>query len=136
MKTSPPVFFGLILGLTLAGFVMAAEPVLPLLKTLGSHSRKVTTTSPEAQRYFDQGLRFVYGFNHGAAIRSFQEAARLDPQCAMAHWGIALAPFALVLALSIWGYGRYAWIPFAAAILCPVGAVLTAMQVRRDDRRA
>lgn len=91
MKTSPPVFFGLILGLTLAGFVMAAEPVLPLLKTLGSHSRKVTTTSPEAQRYFDQGLRFVYGFNHGAAIRSFQEAARLDPQCAMAHWGIALA---------------------------------------------
>jgi len=91
MKTSPPVFFGLILGLTLAGFVRAAAPVFPLLQTLGSHSHKITTTSPEAQRYFDQGLRFVYGFNHGAAIRSYQEAARLDPQCAMAHWGIALA---------------------------------------------
>jgi tetratricopeptide (TPR) repeat protein len=58
---------------------------------LGSHSFKITTASPEAQRYFDQGLRFVFGFNHGAAIRSFREAARLDPDCAMAHWGIALA---------------------------------------------
>lgn len=58
---------------------------------LGDHSFKITTSSPEAQRYFDQGLRFVFGFNHGAAIRSFQEAARLDPASAMPHWGIALA---------------------------------------------
>ena len=48
------------------------------------------------------------------------------------HWVIALAPFALVLALSIWGYGRYAWIPFVAAVLCPVGMVLTAYAVNRD----
>ena len=63
----------------------------PLFKGLGTHSRKITTKSPQAQRYFDQGLRFLYGFNHSAAIRSFNEAARLDPECAMAHWAIALA---------------------------------------------
>jgi tetratricopeptide (TPR) repeat protein len=51
----------------------------------------VTTTSPVAQRYFDQGLAFVYGFNHDEAIRSFAQAAEIDPQCAMAHWGVALA---------------------------------------------
>jgi tetratricopeptide (TPR) repeat protein len=64
---------------------------VPLFDGLGTHTFKITTTSAGAQRYFDQGLRFVFGFNHGAAIRSFQEAARLDPGCAMVHWGIALA---------------------------------------------
>jgi len=52
------------------------------------------------------------------------------------HWTVALAPFALVLALSLWGYGRYAWIPFVAAVLCPLGMVLTAWQVKRDRDRA
>lgn len=66
----------------------AQEPLFP---SLGSYTRTVTTDSPEAQRYFNQGLAFLHGFNHGAAIRSFQEAARLDPTCAMAHWAIALA---------------------------------------------
>ncbi len=64
---------------------------VPLLEGLGSHSRPITTRSPEAQRYFDQGFNLLFGFNHGMAIRSFEEAARLDPTCAMAHWGIALA---------------------------------------------
>jgi len=63
----------------------------PLYDGLGSYSRKITTGSPEAQRYFDQGLAFLHGFNHRAAIRAFQQAAELDPQCAMAHWGTALA---------------------------------------------
>src|SRR5437667_4010627 len=63
----------------------------PLYDGLGSYKRKITTDSPEAQRYFNQGLAFLHGFNHGAAIASFQEAVRLDPKCAMAHWGIALA---------------------------------------------
>ena len=63
----------------------------PLYDGLGSYSRKVTTKSAEAQRYFDQGLGFLQGFNHCAAIRAFQQAAELDPQCAMAHWGVALA---------------------------------------------
>src|SRR5262249_22529936 len=44
-----------------------------------------------AQRYFNQGLCFLYAFNHDEAIRSFEEAARLDPNCAMAWWGISLA---------------------------------------------
>jgi len=61
------------------------------LYELGAFSRTVTTRSPEAQRYFDQGLAFLYGFNHDEAIRSFQRAAELDPGCAMAHWGVAVA---------------------------------------------
>src|SRR6185312_8598619 len=71
-----------------AGTLRATEP---FFEGLGSYSRKITTDSPKAQRYFNQGLAFLHGFNHGAAIRSFQESARLDPKCAMAHWGIALA---------------------------------------------
>jgi tetratricopeptide (TPR) repeat protein len=66
-------------------------PTVPLFAGLGKHTRKITTTSPQAQRYFDQGLAFVYGFNHDEAIRSFAQAAEIDPQCAMAHWGVALA---------------------------------------------
>lgn len=69
---------------------MAAAPV-PLLPGLGAHSRPVATKSAQAQKYFDQGMNLLFGFSHGAAIRSFQEAARIDPECAMAHWGVALA---------------------------------------------
>src|SRR5437762_12068954 len=87
--------------LTLAVFNLPAAKE-PLYAGLGSYSRKITTDSPETQRYFDQGLAFLHGFNHGAAIRAFQQAAKLEPECAMAHWGIALAcgphiNFALVL---------------------------------------
>ncbi|GJM24323.1 MAG: hypothetical protein DHS20C16_07380 [Phycisphaerae bacterium] len=56
---------------------------------LGSHTRVVTTTSPEAQTYFNQGLNWMYAFNHDEAIRSFKKAAELDPTCAMAWWGIS-----------------------------------------------
>ena len=79
----------IILGALGLGIAMSAKE--PFFEGLGSYSRRVTTDSPEAQRYFNQGLAFLHGFNHGAAIRSFQEAARLDPNCAMVHWGIALA---------------------------------------------
>ena len=58
---------------------------------LGAHHHKIATTNPEAQRLFDQGLTFVYGFNHGQAIRMFQRAAELDPRAPMPLWGIALA---------------------------------------------
>jgi tetratricopeptide (TPR) repeat protein len=58
--------------------------------SLGSYSYKVTTSSTEAQRWFDQGLRLVYAFNHAEAQKAFREAARLDPKCAMCFWGIAL----------------------------------------------
>jgi tetratricopeptide (TPR) repeat protein len=58
---------------------------------LGPHTRKITTSSPEAQEYFNQGLAFLYAFNHDEAIRSFARATELDPACAMAHWGISVA---------------------------------------------
>ena len=86
-----PRLASLMFGFVLSGLFLSGAPAIPLLDTLGSHVHPVTTDSPEAQRYFDQGLRLLFGFNHGGAIRSFQEAARRDPECAMAHWGIALA---------------------------------------------
>lgn len=64
---------------------------VPLFEGLGKHTRPVTTSKPEVQRYFDQGLNFLFAFNHDEAIRSFARAAEIDPCCAMAHWGIALA---------------------------------------------
>jgi tetratricopeptide (TPR) repeat protein len=78
------------LALTLAGFNLRAAKE-PLYDGLGSYTRKITTDSREAQRYFNQGLAFLHGFNHRAAIRSFQQAAEIDPACAMTHWGVALA---------------------------------------------
>jgi tetratricopeptide (TPR) repeat protein len=63
----------------------------PLFDNLGSLHHPITTTSEQAQRYFDQGLRLVYAFNHEEAIRSFEAAAHLDSQAAMPYWGIALA---------------------------------------------
>lgn len=58
---------------------------------LGHYSRPITTQSAECQRYFDQGLALMYGFNKEEALNAFREAARLDPDCAMADWGIAMA---------------------------------------------
>ncbi|MBL6756766.1 MAG: tetratricopeptide repeat protein [Planctomycetes bacterium] len=57
---------------------------------IGPYRRPVTTSSDEAQRYFDQGLAWMYSFNHDEAIRSFAKAAELDPDCAMAWWGISI----------------------------------------------
>jgi tetratricopeptide (TPR) repeat protein len=68
----------------------AAAPA-PLFDNLGDHHHRVTTRSKQAQRYFDQGLRLIYAFNHDEAIRSFKAAAHMDPSCAMAYWGIAYA---------------------------------------------
>jgi tetratricopeptide (TPR) repeat protein len=62
----------------------------PRLQNLGAHTFPVTTKSPEAQRFINQGLNLSYGFNHAEAGRAFREAARLDPDCAMAYWGQAL----------------------------------------------
>lgn len=64
---------------------------VPLYTDLGTHHYTISTRVPLAQRYFDQGLRLYYAFNHAEAIRSFGEAARLDPGCAMCHWGSGLA---------------------------------------------
>jgi tetratricopeptide (TPR) repeat protein len=68
--------------------VADSRPVL--YDSLGSYSYKISTTSADAQRWFDQGLRLVYAFNHHEAQKAFLEAARLDPKCAMCFWGIAV----------------------------------------------
>lgn len=60
-----------------------------LFRGLGSHTRAVSTKNKEAQRYFDQALTWTFSFNHDEAIRSFQRAAELDPELAIAYWGIA-----------------------------------------------
>jgi len=62
-----------------------------LVTGLGDLHHPVSTHNPEAQQFFDQGLRFIYAFNHDEAARSFQRAAELDPQLAMAYWGVAEA---------------------------------------------
>src|SRR5262249_30270876 len=62
----------------------------PLWDGLGSVTYKISTSSAEAQAYFDQGLRLAYAFNHGEAQRAFRKAQKLDPSCAMCFWGEAL----------------------------------------------
>jgi tetratricopeptide (TPR) repeat protein len=69
----------------------APERSATLIAGLGAVRHPVSTKNTEAQRFFDQGLALIYGFNHDEAVRSFKRAAELDPQLAMAWWGIALA---------------------------------------------
>lgn len=72
-------------------FARERAPVgVPLFQGMGDHHRKISTQSDLAQKYFDQGLVWTFAFNHDEAIRSFEEAARLDPQCAICWWGVAL----------------------------------------------
>ena len=79
---------------------------------LGYHTRPITTNAPEAQRWFDRGLTWLYGYNHDEAVKCFRKALDQDPHCVMAHWGVAyglgcnynkqweaFAPNALALAL-------------------------------------
>src|SRR5262245_7346749 len=61
-----------------------------LFDNLGNFHRKVSTSSSEAQQYFDQGMRFLWAFNHDESTRSFARAAQLDPKCASCYWGVAL----------------------------------------------
>ena len=66
------------------------KPIAPRLQNLGVHRFPVSTKSARAQLFVNQGLNLAYGFNHAEAARAFAEAARLDPNCAMAYWGHAL----------------------------------------------
>jgi len=86
------LILALLISVAVAPVSFAAEKLPgPLLEGLGELHHPVTTESKQAQRYFDQGLRLLFGFNHKEAIRSFRSAAQLDPNCAMAQWGIAYA---------------------------------------------
>ena len=66
------------------------DQIAPRLQNLGNHAFPVATASARAQLFFNQGMMLTYGFNHAEAMRSFREVARLDPNCAMAYWGMAL----------------------------------------------
>jgi hypothetical protein len=90
--TRPAVLFFVSLLFFVSFFcspVFAADE--PVYEGLGAYSRRVTAASPDAAKFVAQGFQFLYGFNHGAAIRSFEQAVKLDAGCAMAHWGIAYA---------------------------------------------
>ena len=79
-----------------SGLAMTGHPAKksdgkpPLLSETGRHHHPIATTSPEAQKFFDQGMTMLFGFNHPAAARSFRRAAELDPKAVMPHWGIAV----------------------------------------------
>ena len=73
------------------GYLNAEEGIAPLLEGIGPVNFPISTGVPQAQAYFNQALTFSYGFNHAEAVRSFREAARLDPSCGICWWGIALA---------------------------------------------
>src|SRR5687768_4498891 len=63
-------------------------PAPPLMKGIGTASIKITTKSAEAQKLFDQGLNLMHAFWDMEAYRAFREATRIDPDCAMAWWGV------------------------------------------------
>jgi tetratricopeptide (TPR) repeat protein len=79
--------------LALAAAVVQSAPLpsVPLHDDLGKVHFPITTANPLAQRYFDQGLSYAYGFNHAAAIASFRAAQAADPKCALCYWGEAMA---------------------------------------------
>jgi tetratricopeptide (TPR) repeat protein len=83
------------------GMLLCAHPLLAqhnaeqqmfvVIEGLGDHHHEITTAAPQSQRFFDQGLRLIYAFNHSEAIRAFRAIEDVDPRCAMAQWGIAYA---------------------------------------------
>jgi len=90
--------FGLIIGLSLAVGCESGSAVdrpaasgARLYQGFGNYERAITTDSSEAQRWFNQGMQLMYGFNHDEAIRSFLQAAQADPNAAMPWWGVAYA---------------------------------------------
>src|SRR3984885_11284148 len=79
-------------GVTAQDHAHNAQPhPVRLVTGLGDLHHPVSTDNPEAQQFFDQGLRFIYAFNHAEAARSFLQAAELDSKLAMAYWGVAEA---------------------------------------------
>lgn len=94
-KCSFLVAISVILSLGYSSFLLAENPPeklqAPLFDNLSSFHHPISTENPFAQQFFDQGLTLFYAFESGESIRSFREAVRLDPTCAMCYWGLALA---------------------------------------------
>jgi pimeloyl-ACP methyl ester carboxylesterase/tetratricopeptide (TPR) repeat protein len=91
------LFFAILLIFPVAVFgqhshAPATAPVPVTLEAgLGDIDHPVSTANAEAQKFFNQGLAYIYAFNHEEAVRSFRQAAQLDPQLAMAYWGVAIS---------------------------------------------
>ncbi len=83
------MFRSLFVFLLACSLAFAQSPAL--MEGLSDHHHPVSTSSPEAQKFFDQGFRLLYAFNHDEAERAFRRAAELDPKMAMAWWGVAFA---------------------------------------------
>ena len=81
----------MVAGLVLADVTGSAHAEVTLFDNLGTLHHEITTTSERAQKFFDQGLRLNYAFNHEEAITAFTEASRLDPDAPMPYWGVALS---------------------------------------------
>jgi tetratricopeptide (TPR) repeat protein len=88
-KTEDPVTTGQDTPETLAELAVRAGA--PLFDGMGSHHHPITSSDPDAQLYFNQGLVIDFAFNHAESVRSFRAAQALDPECAMCYWGEALA---------------------------------------------
>ncbi|MBL8177928.1 MAG: hypothetical protein JNK48_24840, partial [Bryobacterales bacterium] len=69
----------------------AEEKPVQLLRGMGSHTHPIATANSEAQKYFDQGLVLLYGFNRYEALRSFEKSSQLDPKAILPRWGMAAA---------------------------------------------
>jgi hypothetical protein len=92
MEATMRTFRILLLSLIVAAPILADDAKPPALEPgLGQFHWAVSAKNAEAQKYFDQGMKYLYGFNHESAVRSFQHATQLDPDLAMGYWGAALA---------------------------------------------
>lgn len=76
--------------ISLEDIYISTHPLAPKLETNWQTNLAITSTSKEAKEFFNQGLLNIYAFNHAEADRSFKEAIRQDPNCAMCYWGVAL----------------------------------------------
>ena len=114
-------------------------PGVPLYDNLGQFHVAITTTNAQAQRYFDQGMRLAYAFNHAEAVASFEAAARLDPRCAMCQWAIAYALGPNINAPMDSAAGARAWAAIGRARALAAGAsdrerdFIEAMATRYSD---
>src|SRR5687767_15919808 len=74
------------------GHAPAKEPApVAVASGLGDINHPISTTNAEAQKFFNQGLAYIYAFNHEEAVRSFKQATQIDPQLAMRYWAMALS---------------------------------------------
>src|ERR1700682_4893806 len=91
-NTMPKLSLPLIVATVAFAQPAPSEKPVALIPGLGTYTHTIATRSTDAQKYFNQGLNLLYGFNRYEALRSFRRASELDPTAAMSHWGIPLAP--------------------------------------------